>query len=120
MNISNLFMHCFCESTLVWNNSKGQLISKGVLMSLISSKKINEGFRLYYYDTSNRLVFVRFLEESEDTKKPFRNYLTFSMKTFLLSTIYIQGVLALCYFWDLEKTALAKNRISKIFILCTH
>ena len=57
---------------------KGQLISKGVLMSSISSKKTNEGIRLYYYDTSNRLVFVRFLEEIEDTKKPFRNYLTFS------------------------------------------
>ena len=25
----------------------------------------------------------------------------------------------LCYFWDLEKFALAKNCISKIFILCT-
>ena len=32
---------------------------------------------------------------------------------------HIQRVLALCYFWDLEKVALAKNRISKIFILCT-
>ena len=31
----------------------------------------------------------------------------------------VQRVLALCYFWDLEKFALAKNRISKIFILCT-
>ena len=44
-----------------WNRAKGQLISKGVLMSSISSKKTNEGIRLYYYDTSNRLVFVRFL-----------------------------------------------------------
>ena len=34
-----------------WNRVKGQLIS---------SKKTNEGIRLYYYDTSNRLVFVRF------------------------------------------------------------
>ena len=33
--------------------------------------------------------------------------------------IKLQRVLALCYFWDLEKFALAKNRISKIFILCT-
>ena len=31
----------------------------------------------------------------------------------------VQRVLALCYFWDLENFALAKNRISKIFILCT-
>ena len=41
-------------------------------------QKMNEGIRLYCYDTSNRLVFVRFLEEIEDTKKPFRNNLTFS------------------------------------------
>ena len=40
-------------------------------------QKTNEKIRLYYYDTSSRLVFVRFLEEIEDTKKPFRNYLTF-------------------------------------------
>ena len=26
-----------------------------------------------YYETSGRLVFVRFLEEIEDTKKTFRN-----------------------------------------------
>ena len=31
-----------------------------------SSKKTNERIRLYYYDTSGRLVFVRFLEEIED------------------------------------------------------
>ena len=40
-------------------------------------QKTNERIQLYYYDTSSRLVFVRFLEEIEDTKKPFRNYLTF-------------------------------------------
>ena len=33
-------------------------------------QKTNEGIRLYYYDTSSRLVFVRFLEEIEDIKKP--------------------------------------------------
>ena len=41
-------------------------------------KRTNERIRLYYYDNSSRLVFVRFLEEIEDTKKPFQNYLTFS------------------------------------------
>ena len=41
-------------------------------------QKTNERIRLYYYDTSSRLVFVRFMEEIEDNKKPFRNYLTFS------------------------------------------
>ena len=30
-------------------------------------------YELYYYDTSGRLVFVRFLEEIEDTKKTFQN-----------------------------------------------
>ena len=40
-------------------------------------QKTNEQIRLYYYDTSGRLVFVRFLEEIDDPKKPFRNYLTF-------------------------------------------
>ena len=34
--------------------------------------KMNEQIRLYY-DTSGRLVFVRFLGEIEDTKKTFRN-----------------------------------------------
>ena len=38
---------------------------------------MNEGILLYYYDTSIRLVFIHFLEEIEDTKKPFWNYLTF-------------------------------------------
>ena len=41
-------------------------------------QKTNEQILLYYYETSGRLVFVLFLEESEDTKKTFRNYLTFS------------------------------------------
>ena len=36
-------------------------------------QKMNKWIRLYYYDTSGRLVFVRFLEEIEDTKKTFRN-----------------------------------------------
>ena len=31
----------------------------------------------------------------------------------------VQRTLALCYFGDLEEVALAKNCISKIFILCT-
>ena len=39
---------------------------------------MNERILLYYYETSGQLVFVRFSEEIEDTKKTFRNYLTFS------------------------------------------
>ena len=34
--------------------------------------------QLTCYDTSGRLVFIRFLEEFEDTKKTFRNPLTIS------------------------------------------
>ena len=41
-------------------------------------QKTNERILLYYYETSGRLAFVHFLEEIEDTKKTFRNYLTFS------------------------------------------
>jgi hypothetical protein len=48
---------------------KGQIISKRLLVSSDSSKK-----RLTVLKTN---LFVRFLEESEDTKKSFRNYLTF-------------------------------------------
>ena len=41
-------------------------------------QKINQWIQLYNYDTSCWLVFIRFLEEIEDTKKTFQNYLTFS------------------------------------------
>jgi hypothetical protein len=52
---------------------KGQLISKWFLGSSISSKKMNEGIRLYYYDTSGRLVFVRFWRKIDNPKKSFWN-----------------------------------------------
>ena len=52
---------------------KGQLISKGLFGILNYSKKTNEQIQLNYYDTSGRIVFVRFLEEFEDTKKTLRN-----------------------------------------------
>ena len=47
---------------------------------MFPQKKRNEQILLYYYETSGRLVLVRFLEEIEDTKKTFRNYLTFTRK----------------------------------------
>ena len=34
-------------------------------------QKTNEQIRLHYYDTSGWLVFLRFLDEIEDTKKHF-------------------------------------------------
>ena len=54
--------------------AKGQIISKANYGILNSSKKRTNKFVF----TTMRLVFVRFLEEIEDTKKTFRNYLTFS------------------------------------------
>ena len=51
-----------------WQLTKGQLISKFQNSPKKRTKK---------YDTSGRLVFVRFLGEIEDTKKTFRNKLTF-------------------------------------------
>ena len=41
-------------------------------------QKTNKRIWLYYHHTYSRLVFVHFLEEIEDTKKTFRNQLTFS------------------------------------------
>jgi hypothetical protein len=56
---------------------KGQIISKGFLMSSISSKKQTKEF-----DFTNMIPqvdwFSFFSEEIEDTKKPFRNHLTFN------------------------------------------
>ena len=55
---------------------KGQLISKANCQAVNSSKKRTNEFVF----TTMRRVFVRFLEEIEDTKKTFRNYLTFRRK----------------------------------------
>ena len=49
---------------LILNTVKGQLISKGLYGILKNERKHST----YYYDTSGRLVFVRFLDEFEDTK----------------------------------------------------
>ena len=49
--------------------SKGQIISKANCQAVNSSKKRTKEFVF----TTVRRVFVRFLEEIEDTKKTFRN-----------------------------------------------
>ena len=54
---------------------KDQIISKRFFVSSISSKKRTNEFDF----TTMIFVFVRFLEEIEDIKKPFRNYLTFNI-----------------------------------------
>ena len=58
---------------------KGQLISKANCQAKNSSKKQTNEF---VFTTMGR-VFVLFLKEIEDTKKTFRNYLTFK-KIFIL------------------------------------
>ena len=62
---------------VLYNLTKGQIISKELFGILNSPKNQTKTIRLYYNDTSGRLVFVRFLEEIEGIKKPFRNYLIF-------------------------------------------
>ena len=66
-------MHKRSRTTLYSWKTKGQLISKANCQAVNSSKKQTNEFVF----TTMQRVFVRFLEEIEDTKKTFRNYLTF-------------------------------------------
>ena len=54
---------------------KGQLISKAKCQAMNSSKKWTNEFVF----TTMLRVFIRFLEEIENSKKAFRNYLTFNI-----------------------------------------
>ena len=67
----------------------GQLVSKANCQAVNSSKKRTNEFNF----TTMRLVFVHFLEEIEDTKKMFRNYLTFTVT--VLYTVFPQIASAL-------------------------
>ena len=67
------------EENCIFVITKGQKKSKLFFQVDVSSKKqTNKQILLYYYETSGRIVFVHFLEKIEDTKKTFRNYLTFT------------------------------------------
>jgi hypothetical protein len=57
--------------------TKGQIISKRLLVSSDSSKKRTKEFGFFCLTLLKTNLFVRFLEESEDTKTSFRSYLTF-------------------------------------------
>ena len=58
--------------------TEGRVISKWFLgISVPSKKRTNE-----FVFTSMPLVFVRFLEEIDDLKKPFRNQVTFKTESF--------------------------------------
>ena len=56
----------------VWSTiCKGQLISKCLFGIFNLSQKTNEKILLYYYGTSSRIVFVRFLGELNTLKRHF-------------------------------------------------
>ena len=61
------------DTLSVQNLDKGQLISKCLFGVFNSSKKMNEKIRLNYYDTSGRIVFVRFFWKNWRHQKTFRN-----------------------------------------------
>ena len=58
---------------------KGQIISKQLLVSSDSSKKGTNQFGFFWLTVLKTNLFIRFLEKSENNKKSFWNYLTFSM-----------------------------------------
>ena len=71
--------------------SKGQTKSKWFFQADVSSKTRTIKFDFTtYYETSGWCVFVRFLEEIEDTKKTFRNYLTFRRVQLLASICWLR------------------------------
>ena len=51
--------------------TKGHLISKWFFGVIDFLQETNEQIRLYYYETSDRFVLVRFLEEIDNPKKHF-------------------------------------------------
>ena len=81
------------------NASKGPIISKRLLVSSNSPKKWTNKF--VFTTTTN--LFICFSREFEDTKKSFRNYLTFSWLTKILNSnrsvryVVVQSYRALKY-----------------------
>ena len=68
--LSHIFIYVMVHKDLFIQNQNRTVVT------LLQKRK--KGILLYYYETSGRLVFVCFLEEIEDTKQTFRNYLAFS------------------------------------------
>ena len=71
---------------------------------------------LYYYETSGRLVFVRFIEEIEDTKKTFQNYLTFRPILFHQNFFDLQSKKT-ANNYNLSPKSYQKSHITKCHIL---
>ena len=101
-----------CHFNGIWGlcgpTDKGQIISKLLLVSSDSSKKRTNEF-VFFCLTVLKTNF--FLEESEDTKKSFRNYLTF--RIWKISMTFIKN--ALPNQWnrnsDLEKEQMKPNQV---------
>ena len=82
VNTSAIFRHLtqlvhYLVPQSVHDAAKGQIISKGLFGILGFFQKTNERIRFFSLTVLKTNLFVRFSEESEDTKKSFRNYLTF-------------------------------------------
>ena len=86
---------------------KGQLISKANCQVVNSSKKRKNEFVL----TTIRRVFVRFLEEIEDTKKTFRNYLTFRGEIFHIFRAWM--TIGRIHNWNFRADHRIQQRISE-------
>ena len=66
--LSSNFVKLLFEIQTFLAESKGQLISKWFFGFVDFLQKTNEQIRLYYYDTSGRLVFVPFWRKSTTQK----------------------------------------------------
>ena len=74
-NLLKVFKHLESILSRFWIVCKGQIISKCFFLAEDSSKKWKNEFVF----TTMLRVFIRFLEEIENSKKAFRNYLTFRL-----------------------------------------
>jgi hypothetical protein len=84
-NFEALLLHICFHIIINHLLSKGQLISKANYQAVNSSKKRTNEFIF----TTIQRVFVRFLEEIEDTKKTFQNYLTFKNVSKIYSEVQV-------------------------------
>ena len=88
---------------------KGQLILKPNCQAVNSSKKRTNEFVF----TAMRRVFLRFLEEIEDTKETFRKYLTYCI--FFVYRSYLQFQTNRCSLARAAVAVRAKMTLAKMF-----
>ena len=73
MNTNFTILLCLFVIAFFLSKTKGHLIPKGLFGIVDSTKKRTKKIELSNMIPHGRLVFFRFLEEFEDTKKAFRN-----------------------------------------------